>query len=318
MECLYHIKRYEKRMKDEWDAFVSQSRCATFLFKRDYMDYHSDRFADCSWVVYKKGKIVAMLPANVTEDGVLHSHQGLTYGGWILPKSHIDGEDLLNIFTEAISVWKELGITGLDYKPLPYIYALRPSQEDIYALFRLGAEISEANLSMAIDYRSPGEYNKLRKRSLAKTLEWMDKVEELEDLEEFYAVLTECLTDRYEASPVHTLDELRKLREAFPKHIRFFGLRTNSDAKMAAVVCIYDTGLVAHTQYIATTKEGREQNLLTPLFTYLINTEFADRRYFDFGTSNGDAGRYLNTGLLRQKASFGATAVAYPRYRLRF
>ena len=58
--------------------------------------------------------------------------------------------------------------------------------------------------------------------------------------------------------------------------------------RMAAGVCVYDTGRVAHAQYIATTAEGRELNLLTPLFHKLITETFRDRAYFDFGTSNGE------------------------------
>ena len=43
---------------------------------------------------------------------------------------------------------------------------------------------------------------------------------------------------------------------------------------------------------------------------------FVDRKYLDFGISNEDHGRVLNEGLLRQKFSYGATGVAYRRYRL--
>lgn len=314
----FEISRYEAGMKHEWDEFVSLSRNSTFLFQRDYMDYHADRFKDCSWVAHKKGRIVALLPANITEDKVLHSHQGLTYGGWILPTSHIDGEDMLDIFSEGIQTWKKLNITALDYKALPFIYAKQPSQDDLYALFRLGAEISGTNLSMAIDYNSPGLYNKLRKRILQKTSDIMNEVAELVEIEPFMDVLSRCLAERYDATPVHTLEELRLLKSRFPDRIRFFGVPSCKDDGLAAAVCIFDTGTVAHAQYIATTEEGRKGNYLTPLFTRLIRNEFADCDYFDFGTSNEDNGKYLNTGLLRQKASFGATGVAYTRYYLKF
>lgn len=83
-----------------------------------------------------------------------------------------------------------------------------------------------------------------------------------------------------------------------------------------AAVCIYDTGRVAHAQYIATTTLGRELDLLTPLIDYLINEIYTSHPYFDFGISNENGGQYLNRGLLRHKASFGATGVAYNRYFL--
>jgi hypothetical protein len=38
-------------------------------------------------------------------------------------------------------------------------------------------------------------------------------------------------------------------------------------------------------------------------------------RYFDFGTSNEDAGRYLNETLIAQKEGFGGRGVAYRIFR---
>ena len=88
-------------MEREWNEFVGRSRNGTFLLDRRYMDYHADRFTDCSWLAMKGNRIMAMLPANISADGVLHSHGGLTYGGWILPPAHLDGAGLLEIFTGA-------------------------------------------------------------------------------------------------------------------------------------------------------------------------------------------------------------------------
>ena len=62
------IVRYDASRKDEWNDFVSKSKNGTFLFDRGYMDYHSDRFTDCSLMFYKHGKLLAMLPANWRED----------------------------------------------------------------------------------------------------------------------------------------------------------------------------------------------------------------------------------------------------------
>ena len=79
----FDIQRYNPSMAETWNRFVSQSKNGTFLFDRGYMDYHADRFQDFSLVFYRKGKMYALLPANI-KDNVLYSHQGLTYGGGIL------------------------------------------------------------------------------------------------------------------------------------------------------------------------------------------------------------------------------------------
>lgn len=312
----YSIVRYSHKESLLWDLFVRDSRNGTFLFRRDYMDYHSDRFRDCSWMAYRNGKLVAILPANIDEEGVLHSHQGLTYGGWILPPEHLDGAALLEIFTEAIDEWRKMGIKEVDYKPMPFIYAGQPSQEDIYALFRLGATLTEINLSSAINLLLPPHYNKLRKRALAKTSSLPIVIEEVNDCEKFMVLVAECLTRRHGTRPVHNSQEIKYLRGLFPENIRMYIVRYKESDSYEAGVMVYDTGRVAHAQYIATTEQGRKDNLLTPLFDYLIK-EYGTRAYFDFGISNEDHGLYLNEGLLRQKFSYGATGVAYTRWSLK-
>lgn len=314
----FNVIRYTPDMKEAWDTFVNDARNATFLFRRDYMDYHADRFTDCSWMVYKERKLVALLPANLTQDGVLHSHQGLTYGGWILPHGHINASDTLEIFGEAIQAWKAEGIAALDYKPIPYIYTSTPSDDAEYALFRLGAVMTEANVSSALPL-TPGtdattHYNKLRRRTLAKTAELDYRIYETGDAAKMMSIVEHCLSDRHDAKPVHTSEEMRRLKNLFPENIHFWMLEYGGAPQGA--VCIYDTGRVAHSQYIATTPIGRELNLLTPLFTRLITQEYADKAWFDFGTSNEGHGLYLNPGLLRQKSSYGATALLHRRFHL--
>lgn len=319
MDPLIKIVRYSADMKQEWDRFVSDSRNATFLMQRDYMDYHSDRFEDCSWLAYKGSRLLALLPANLAADGTLHSHQGLTYGGWLLPQAHLDGADLLGIFTEAIGIWSQSDIKKLEYKVIPEIYASRPSQEDIYALFRLGASLRRCDLSSALPLKplrtgtnSPDKYfNKLRRRALSATSKLNFEICRCHDADIFMHLVESCLTERHNTRPVHTAEELQLLIHRFPDRIRLYTLIYQGEAH--AAVAIYDTGRVHHAQYIATTPLGRELNLLTPLFRHLIllAANESEAEYFDFGISNEQAGLYLSEGLLRQKASFGATGLAH-------
>lgn len=295
---------------------AAASRSSTFLFQRGFMDYHADRFEDCSFLAYKDSRLMALLPANISDDGILHSHAGLSYGGWLLPQRHLDGADLLEIFQTAIAEWRKMGIKALDYKPLPFIYAAQPSQEDRYALFRLGAELQECNLSAAINLRSPGGYNQQQRRHLAKASKLGAVLRELSisEIDDFMKLLEECLRERHGVAPVHTAEEMHLLAERFPNNIRFHAAILSG--KIQAAVCVFRSRRVAHAQYIATSPEGRQLNLLAPLFDFLIENVYNDCEYFDFGISNEDHGLYLNAGLLRQKYSYGATGVAYERYLL--
>ena len=47
-----------------WDALVARSRTGNLLHRRGYMDYHADRFADCSLMVEREGEPVAVFPAS--------------------------------------------------------------------------------------------------------------------------------------------------------------------------------------------------------------------------------------------------------------
>lgn len=347
----YQIIRYTPEWKGGWDAFVDASRNATFLHRRDFMDYHAHRFTDRSYLALKNGKLVALLPANYDEaTATLHSHQGLTYGSWLLPPRHIDGADLLDIFHVAMQQWRLEGVKEVIYKSIPFIYHSTPTLEDEYAMFRLGAERFRTDLSMAIDLRNPLAFSTLRKRSLKKCAALPVIIREETDLAPFHALLTSCLAERHNATPVHSLAELELLRNRFPANIRIFTASlnnvnapvlpsktppllpseqtetppvppvlpspTSSAPSVQAAVCVFDTGLVAHAQYICTSSVGRELDLLTPLFHHLITNRFADRRYFDFGISNEDAGRTLNATLLHHKASFGATGHPHHHYHL--
>lgn len=336
------IRRYNSDDAQLWDNFVREARNSSLLSLRTYMDYHSDRFSDHSLIAYKGTKPIALLPANLTPDGTLHSHQGLTFGGWILPPRHVDGVDIMELFEESISYMRREGIIRLDYKPTPVIYHTQPSEEDIYALLRLGAQPTGCNLSEAIRLRHTPGLNTLRRRQLRKAALHPTVITEATPengiLEAFYTMLEECLKHRHGAKPVHTLAELRRLQQLHPESIRIHVVMDGASGEdlaegrekalragdalagrrgeLLAGICIYSWKETAHCQYIATSERGREMNMLPLLIDHLIREEYAGYRYFDFGTSNESDGS-LNDGLLRQKASFGASGIAYTRYELK-
>src|SRR2546429_6153585 len=75
------VVRYSASLKGPWDAFMSKAKNSTFLFQRDYMDYHAQRFSDYSLMLYSGSHVAAVLPGKLSEPGSVQSHQGLTYGG---------------------------------------------------------------------------------------------------------------------------------------------------------------------------------------------------------------------------------------------
>ncbi len=315
MNTDWSIRRYRPEDADLWDRLVAMSRQGTILHMRGYMDYHSDRFCDCSLIAFKKGKPTALLAANLRQDGTLSSHGGLTYGGWLTPISHFDGSDMLELFDVWTDWCRENGINHIIYKAVPHIYHRIPAEEDLYALFRFGASIETVNLSSVVDLCNNPGFNTLQKRHLKKASMLNPWIKETSKAHEFMPILEECLRSRHEVSPIHSEAELQTLKDRFPEGIRLFLAGTANDPE--AAVCIYNTNSVAHCQYIATSASGRENGVLTYLMHQLIYEVFSRNRYLDFGTSNEDAGRILNAGLLHQITGLGGRGVAYQIFKLK-
>lgn len=315
---MWEIIKFRRELKKDWDDFISEARNATFLFYRDYMDYHSKRFEDYSLMAYREGKLSAIFPANIKEN-TLYSHQGLTYGGWLFTKKGLDTSEIFELWKSWLEICREEDIERIVYKPVPYIYFDKPSQEDLYMLFLSGAKIDVTNISTTIDLSSLSGFNQLQKRHLKKAGE-IGIVREIspsskEEIYGFHKMLSHCLETRHNSHPVHTEEELMNLISKFPENIKIWKVCSRVDSELLGGVCLYLANGCAHCQYIATSETGREWNVLALLFHELIHYYKANGfKFFDFGTSNECKGSVLNPGLNRQKTSYGGTGVAYATY----
>lgn len=306
------IRRYRREDKELWNSFVSKARNATFLFDRNYMDYHADRFDDNSFMFYHKGKLKAVLPANVAGD-TLYSHQGLTYGGLLLDKK-ATVEDVLECFDSLNSWLRENGISKVVYKALPWIYQQYPSQEDLYALtWKCKAQLISRDISSTIVIDNKLKFAESRKSGIRKALSLNIEVGESNDVDGFWHVLEDNLGNRYNAKPVHTSSEMKLLMSRFPNNIKLYVAKMNGE--IVGGTLIYVTPQVVHTQYISASVEGKKHGALDLLFDYIINKVYANCRYFDFGKSTEQGGAYLNEPLIFQKEGFGGRGVCYDWYQ---
>lgn len=325
---------YSVYRKETWDAFVEMSKNGTFLLKRGFMDYHSDRFFDCSLFIYAgispdgefKEKslttkdLVAVFPANWDkEQRTVYSHQGLTYGGLVvLPE--VTQKEVMDMMQAVLQYYRDMmQAERFVYKPIPYIYSSVPSGEDLYALFRAGAQLSRRLVSTCVSMRNPMKMMTLRVRQAKKAVEhgfYIDRMAEgdTKTLEEYWTLLEHVLEKYHNSRPTHTLQEMSMLMKNFPRNIRLYIVRL--EKRIMAGVVIFECRKVAHVQYIASGEEGRQYGALDLLFRHLINERYKTFDYFDLGTSNEDGGRYLNEGLIFQKEGFGGRAVCYDTYEI--
>lgn len=310
------IRRYTKENKQEWDAFVDKSKNGTFLIKRDYMDYHADRFKDCSFLFYDdKDKLLALLPANILEEErILYSHQGLTYGGLIMSRE-VQSVQVLELFGVLLSCLKSsLGVNKLLYKPIPHIYHNYPSEEDLYALFRNKAILRRSLLSSVINKKDVIPFSRIRNRHIRKANGVGMIISESTDFAAFWDVLNNRLNDKYDSRPVHSLSEITRLHSFFPEQIRLFEARINDEIVGGCVIFVMND--LIHIQYSSATEKGMEYGALDLLFYYVSYEAFPEKRYIDIGTSNEEDGQVLNTNLIFRKETCGGRGIVYNMYEL--
>ena len=160
----------------------------------------------------------------------------------------------------------------------------------------------------------PVRYSKGRKWSINKAKKEAVEVFESTDFKSFWGLLIEILESNHQAKPVHTLDEMKQLANLFPDNIKLF--LAKKDENIVAGALTYENQKIVHTQYLASSFEGKNIGALDLLIDKLIKEIYRDKKYFDFGISNEDEGRYLNAGLIAQKEGFGAKAVVQDLYEL--
>jgi len=202
----------------------------------------------------------------------------------------------------------------LHYKTVPAIYHAIPAEEDRYALFLSHADLHRRDVLSVVAMQSRIGLQTRRRRGAAKATAKGVVTAASDDWSGFWAILTGHLEERFGVRPVHTLDEIDRLRRSFPQNIKLY--TASLAGELVAGTVIYESARVAHVQYIAASSAGREAGALDHLFMRLLNDVYAAKPFFDFGISTEREGRMLNQGLIEQKEGFGARAVMHDFYRL--
>jgi hypothetical protein len=307
------VRPYHKSDRAAWDGFVRDSKNGSFLLLRDYMEYHADRFADASVLVTGRGEdIVALLPAH-RQGSTIVSHGGLTYGGFVLGFSATAGL-VLDIFDAVIGYYRAFGIDEAIYKTIPHIYHRTPADEDKYALFYFGAELYRRDALSVVDLVTDIDFQDRRRRGARRAAGHGLQVTDDRELDDFWPLLEDNLWRRHRQHPVHTLAEMQFLQSRFPNEITLH--MVVDDHTAYAGTLLYRANPVVHAQYIAASDRGRLTGALDLLFMTLIDRFRGRQRYFDFGSSNENDGRFLNRGLADFKEGFGARTVCHDFYRL--
>jgi hypothetical protein len=310
----YKVTLYKSSEREIWNNFAQQSNQDTFLFQREFMEYHNDRFQDFSLMIYKKNKLIALLPANINAN-IVYSHQGLSYGGLIYSKV-LKTIDFIQVFKALLEFLNKNEIINLTLKELPNIYLHNAMNNPIsYVFFKTKGELLRTDLLSVVDlkYRS---YTNSRKEGVKRALKANLKVEESDSFDAFWnTILIPNLESKHNVKPVHCLKEITLLKSRFPKNIRQFNVFFED--KIVGGTTIFETNNVAHCQYISGNTKKNELGSLDFLHHYLLENVFTDKKFFDFGTSNINYGQQINKGLLFWKEGFGARSISQEFYKIK-
>lgn len=306
------VERYSQELRVVWDQFVESTRNGIFLFNRNFMDYHADRFTDHSLVIYDDKEILGIFPANQKETLIV-SHQGLTFGGLLyqLETKAIQVGEMVDLIC---SYYKEQGIKEIILKPTPYFLHSFASNEDLYFWHLKGAQLYRRDLSSLLDLNQEYKYSKGRKWIINKAKKENVIVKESQDWQLFHDALSEALKF-HGAHPVHSVEELKLLNSRFPEQMKLYGAYLQDKFIAGAVTFAY--GKTLHTQYLANSEQGREVGGLDLLLDELITIAKENKfQFLSFGISTTEEGKKLNSGLLQQKESYGGRGVLHDWYKL--
>ncbi len=317
----YIIQPYEESMAGKWDSFVMQHAMnGTFLHTRRFLSYHpAGRFEDASLMVYNNQELCAVIPAAAqTVDGkrMLRSHPGSTFGGIVIGPEMLRAPKLVELVVDVDAYAREHGFEACEMKLTSDLFSTLPTDALQYALYHAGytdeIEIAaylpldgKTHEELVADYSFNKRYDlkKCEKAGLA-----MRRIHTQEELKAFYDLLCWNL-QKFDAKPVHTLEELVDFHdERLKDEIVFIGVY-DPDGRMVAGACLFwfAQTRVLHTQYLATAPDVKKYVPSTYLYDSVIRTgQELGAEKISFGTSTHDRGRVLNTGLIQNKEGYGA------------
>src|SRR5699024_6872542 len=247
-ENIFLIK-YDNHFKNDWDNHIRNSKNPHFFFLRDFIEYHKDRFNEHSLIIKRGKKVAAIIPGNIDGD-IFYSYQGLTFGGLIVnDKIRVANTDI--IVEKVIDYLKELGVSKLIYKKMPFIYNEIPYEEDVYHIVNKGAKISYAEIGQVIDY-SNFKISSTRDNEINRGHKAGIQITEKQDYERLWEVLVTNLS-KHGAAPTHTLKEIQYLADKFPENIKLFC--AEKEGKILCGTVLFVNKQVVHTQYIGSSEE---------------------------------------------------------------
>lgn len=322
-DCMFQVKKYTNEMKSKWDDFVmNHSVNGTFLQTKNFLDYHPvEKFEDASLIVEDNdNNIYCVIPAcTLYENGkkVFFSHKGSTYGGLVVNKRYYQVEyvqEMLDLLEQYLASQQYEKIV---LKITPDILSTNSPALLEYMLGYNGY-CSYQELSTYVDLNNLSEnildsFNANKRKLVRRMLESNYEFKELtqdKEVEVFHQLLTINLS-KYNCKPIHTIEDLLDFKnQRLEDDVRFFGIFEEEKIIAAGMMFEFPQLKVSHAQNLSCNPFEKHGKLdpITFLYYHVIRY-YREHGYakLSWGISTEDQGKVLNTGLIKNKESYGST-----------
>lgn len=305
----WEIEHYHLGMQDEWDQLVDSSLNGNLLQTRRFLDYHGDRFSDCSLAFRGNNRVLeAVLPLADLGGGRCASHPGSTYGGLIV-QPYIGAEKKVQLFRQLFEHLTELGFTNMLYTPVPSLFHSVADESDLYALASLGGVIERRQPNFVLDPEKT-VLGRKKNRALARKAGVAAAVSTRPT--EVFKVVRQQLLERHGLEPVHTEPEFKDLQNRLGKQL--IVVEAAKGATLLAGAILLDLGSAIHVQYMGNNSVGREVQALDAVVEFIYDKASTESKLISFGISTDQSGEELNTGLAAFKENFGSHVRMIDRY----
>lgn len=312
------IEKFNIKNDEKWDDFIiKDSSNGTFLHTRNFLNYHKDKFYDHSLLIKKSTSIVAVVPAcEVVEENkrIFYSHKGSTFGGIVINNvynntSHVDS--VIGILDQYL---EEQGFDKIILKNTSEIFCNDNTSLLDYFYFKHGYS-NYNELSLYIDLKKydsiidiEKNFSASKRRDLKYSLKYDLQFKILKtdyEVNDFYKLLVSSLKN-HNTNPVHSLEELLDFKNSrLSDIVEFYGVYYKEDLIAGSMVFIFNN-TVFHTQYLASNLAYSSYYPMNFLNYNLIREAYINNfRFFSFGISTENQGKFLNTSLAQFKEGFG-------------
>ena len=319
------ITKYNKKLVNEWDSFISKSNNGTIFHKQQFLSYHVHRqFIDYSLIIKYKEKIVAIISAvelfNKTKK-CFYSHPGASYGGLVL-NNNISFQLINQIIISLEQYLIKHGFNNIFLINSPKIYYSQQNDSLEYLLYWNNYCAKEKYISHAVDLNkerpvssllSKRKYRYLQNNDLLQKIKFKKLIvtKDIDKITLFYHIL--CASKKqYDITPTHSLNELIKLLKLFPEDIQLY-ITLNKKNIIGGYLSIHANKKASLVFYnVVINKDKYKQTAMLQLYHSMKLAHKKGCQYIDFGVSHIPEGKNPLTpkfSLIQFKEQLGATGV---------